>query len=472
MKTNLGSGRMSAFVHRDRIQNCYKETINDPFDELTNEMLHNTAVSNSVPMEFLIPPFLTGIAHFLNKSEIRPWGSWTQPSIIYSATVGFTGTNKTAAMDAVRNAIAEVESATEICDMRSRMNQSATVESLLKQLNNDSRQIQLWDELKTWQSSLGLYKTGSASDYDTTIYLTTYNGGTLKRQTCSSNISIQKPVVNICGMAHPGEICRCLDEERKNANSNDGLYSRFLLCMPKPEFRDADLNEEILPNTPSLARVFYVVDQTHKNKRFYMYDNDAQKLAVKFYNEQQEFLRENHSTDTYISGMLGKLKGHTQRLAMIIQAVLNAAEFLVSVGESSNQPITSEFQDIVKNGLLLPTDVDNICLINTQSTEKSINLAKYFMNHKKYLSGYTAAGVLEQSCNIIPQLTRKILLYPGPSVPCNAITRSTRNTAEQVKDEMKSLCEQGLGETKHEKPQGGGRLIFTFIKKNHPRLVS
>lgn len=157
-------------------------------------MLENTALSNSVPMEFLIPPFLTAIAHFSNKSEICPWGSWTQPSIIYSATVGFTGTNKTAAIDAIRNAISDVESANGICDLQSRVNQSATVESLLKQLNNDSRQIQLLDGLKTWQSSLGLYKTGSASDYDTTIYLTAYNGGTLKRQTCSSNISVQKPV--------------------------------------------------------------------------------------------------------------------------------------------------------------------------------------------------------------------------------------------------------------------------------------
>lgn len=68
------------------------------------------------------------------------------------------------------------------------------------------------------------------------------------------NISVQTPVVNICGMAHPGEICRCLDEERKNASSNDGLYSRFLICMSKPEFRDADVNSEILPNTPNLAR--------------------------------------------------------------------------------------------------------------------------------------------------------------------------------------------------------------------------
>lgn len=31
---------------------------------------------------------------------------------------------------------------------------------------------------------------------------------------------------------------------------------------------------------------------------------------------------------------------------------------------------------------------------------------------------------------------------------------------------MRSLCLLGLGETKHEKPQGGGRLIFTFIKQS------
>lgn len=114
---------MSAFQHRDRIEYCYNETIQEPFDDVTNRMLENTALSNSVPMEFLIPPFLTAIAHFLNKSEICPWGSWTQPSIIYLATVGFTGTNKTAAIDAIRNAISDVESANGICDLQSRVNQ-------------------------------------------------------------------------------------------------------------------------------------------------------------------------------------------------------------------------------------------------------------------------------------------------------------------------------------------------------------
>ena len=60
-------------------------------------------------------------------------------------------------------------------------------------------------------------------------------------------------------MAHPGEICRCLDEERKNANSNDGLYSRFLLCMPQPEFRDADVSHTILANTPGMSRLVAII---------------------------------------------------------------------------------------------------------------------------------------------------------------------------------------------------------------------
>lgn len=60
---------------------------------------------------------------FLNKSEICPWGSWTQLSIIYSATVGFTGTNKRAAIDAIRNAISDVESTNGICDLQSKVNQ-------------------------------------------------------------------------------------------------------------------------------------------------------------------------------------------------------------------------------------------------------------------------------------------------------------------------------------------------------------
>lgn len=45
---------MAAFQHRDRIEYCYSETIQEPFDDVTNWMLENTALSNSVPNNFVI----------------------------------------------------------------------------------------------------------------------------------------------------------------------------------------------------------------------------------------------------------------------------------------------------------------------------------------------------------------------------------------------------------------------------------
>ena len=62
---------------------------------------------------------------------------------------------------------------------------AATIESLMKAMQQVSkRQIMLFDELKTWLASLGLYKAGGNSDYDTSLYLSFYNGTTVKRQTC------------------------------------------------------------------------------------------------------------------------------------------------------------------------------------------------------------------------------------------------------------------------------------------------
>lgn len=40
----------------------------------------------------------------------------------------------------------------------------------------------------------------------------------------------------------------------------------------------------------------------HKDKKMYEYDEDARVEAMRFYNEQQEFLRINHSSDPYTSG--------------------------------------------------------------------------------------------------------------------------------------------------------------------------
>ena len=114
---------MAAFIHRDRVERCYDVELGEAFDAKTSNIIRNEAALCSVPQEFLTPPLVTATSHFLNKSEVHPWGNWFQPSIIYSATVGFTGTNKTAAMDCVGQCITKVEAINGISDMQSRINQ-------------------------------------------------------------------------------------------------------------------------------------------------------------------------------------------------------------------------------------------------------------------------------------------------------------------------------------------------------------
>ena len=149
---------------------------------------------------------------------------------------------------------------------------------------------------------------------------------------------------------------------------------------------------------------------------------------------------------------------------MLLQAINNAANVLEAVGELDNAPLTDSFKETVKK-YIQENNVDEKVLINLDNTKRSIRMSNYFLAHKKFLSGYTPSGVVDQSVNMTSQLSRKIALYPGNIVPCNAITKSTRYTAEQVKEEMRQMAELGLGETKHEKPVGGGRLIYIFYKK-------
>ena len=95
----------------------------DVFDHITADCLKNSASANSIPPEFLLPPFLAACGHFLGKSCISPWGTWKQPSIVYTTAVGVTGTNKSAAMDTIKDAIQEVENSQGISYQNSRINQ-------------------------------------------------------------------------------------------------------------------------------------------------------------------------------------------------------------------------------------------------------------------------------------------------------------------------------------------------------------
>ena len=145
----------------------------------------------------------------------------------------------------------------------------------------------------------------------------------------------------------------------------------------------------------------------------------------------------------FLLGLVGKQKGHVHRLAMVIQALSNASEILLLAEQMQAGDIDSDFKEKIKKCITDKYGETNTIMINTNTTSRSITLVKYFMQHKKFLSGYNISGV-----GVLPvssQLSKKILLYPGKTVPCNTITKNTRYTADQVKQEMKQLANVGLG---------------------------
>ena len=125
-----------AMAYASRIKKCYEEKVDMEgiFDTITANCLKNSASANSIPPEYLLPPFLAACGHFLGKSVICPWGTWKQPSIVYTTAVGVTGTNKSAAIDTIKNAIQEVEVSQGITFQNSRINQCEYFKTIIVSL--------------------------------------------------------------------------------------------------------------------------------------------------------------------------------------------------------------------------------------------------------------------------------------------------------------------------------------------------
>lgn len=97
---------------------------------------------------------------------------------------------------------------------------------------------------------------------------------------------------------------------------------------------------------------------------------------------------------------------------MIMQAAVNVTKFLELIGECLSLPLSQKFQSKVKNALTKSADDATKCYVNLHSTEKSICLANYLTQHKKYLYGYTPGGVLQHISLQIPQISKKSFYTP------------------------------------------------------------
>lgn len=121
---------------------------------------------------------------------------------------------------------------------------------------------------------------------------------------------------------------------------------------------------------------------------------------------------------------------------MVVQAVAEAQQILDNIEESNQEPLTKEFAEKVM--ATVQTNLEESIHIQKVAAERSVELTTYFVEHKKYLSGYHANKVSEENLPAC-QLTRKILTYPGMTVKCQDIARSSRLPAEAIKTHMLKL---------------------------------
>ena len=84
--------------NQNRVKRCYSQSIKleDIFDDTTADTLKNYASVHCIPAEYLICPMITTASHSMVNSTVNPFGQWHQPAALYSTTVGYTGTNKSA----------------------------------------------------------------------------------------------------------------------------------------------------------------------------------------------------------------------------------------------------------------------------------------------------------------------------------------------------------------------------------------
>ncbi|CAF3444731.1 unnamed protein product [Rotaria socialis] len=346
----MSSRTISAPKIRSIMEKAAMYTMNviEIFDENICDLINNICSSSQMPPEYVITLLLPAIGHFLNGSQIRTNTGTTTNIPFFTTIIGYPSVNKSSATEAILSACLAIEKHIGIKPEESRINCSATVESLLTELKNTSpKLIQIWDEAATLLQSFGLYKQGGAA-YDRSIMCTLYNSSSVvKRQTKSGNITVENPVLNIASAAHPVDIFSCVSGE----GDDDGLMARFLFSVPQPCI---PLSSEIKPldiDEPSFTHLLYIIycfnmlepcDVRRKDDEsqriIYTYSETALKVIDNIFDEYTLQIREAYGIDQGLGSILGKAKVQISRFAAAIHATSLASAVFDQLANDDSLP--------------------------------------------------------------------------------------------------------------------------------------
>ena len=417
---------------------------------------------------FVALPLLSALAGAVGTStriELKP--GWREPSILWTAIVGDSGTHKSPALKAATRfadsqdarkirafchdmATYEAEQTRYEADLkiwqrkptcgpapekpvaptcRRFLIADVTIEALADRLGDNPRGVLIArDELAGWLDSFNQYKGGKGAD--TAAWLSIHNAGSLRvdrRTGDRKTIFVQSAAVSITGGVQPPVLARSLGA----SHFQDGLAARMLVAMPSKMPRK--WTERRIPDdaTDAVGRVFARlwsletdVDADGELRPIDLpLTPEAQQVWIAFYNRHGAEL-------TAMSGDLAaawsKLEGYAARLALLCHLTDWAA------GSDAT-----------------PGPVDQVAV------ESGITLTEWFKNETRRVYAVLGEGDEERADRELVDLIRR----RGGAITARELQQASRAypTAEAAEEALTGLVKSGRGDWEPIPPgrQGG-----------------
>lgn len=333
-----------------------KETSNEykpfPVDSLPVELqsiVSEGAESIGCDAAYIALPALSVCASAVGGSRIlRIKNSWKAPSVLWTMVIGESGTSKTPAFKLATGPMTKrqsrlakdhaVKTKHHKADLARRKKEKdkseepeapireccsvsdTTIEALAPILQDNPNGVLLQrDELSGWFGSFNQYSGGKANA-DEPKWLEIYSTSPVnidRKSSDAPNISVERPVVSICGGIQPGVYQRCFSGE----NVENGMQSRFLVAHPPrvtAQWTDADVSQETLDAYDELVTRLCGQQRTDGEAIEVELDADAKRLFTEFFNrngkEQAKFVGP-------LSSQWSKMREIPARLALAFHCV-------------------------------------------------------------------------------------------------------------------------------------------------------
>jgi hypothetical protein len=466
----------------------------DPFPshilpEIMRRMIEEGSRSTVCDPSFIALPMLAVLGAAIgNSRRVQIKSNWREPSIIWTAIIGESGTSKTPAFSLVTEplrqlqdeAYAEYDKAIEqykaevaIFDVeytawkkaatKSKANagdppvaprmprpkryrlEDATTEALAPILQANPRGVLLArDELSGWFASFDRHSKNGVSGGDAANWLQCFNGNSMsidRKTGIPPTIYVSRASVSLTGGIQPAVLKRMLTAEHRES----GLAARFVFAAPPPFqkfWTETEMSQELLDSYADLIRKLHSLemipdprDMSEEPRLIPQNVNlspEAKRIWVEYYNLHGA---EQVRLQSDLAAAWSKLEGYTPRFALIIHMVRWA----------TGDPTLKD-----------PFVIDEV------SMATGIQLAKWFKHEAwRLYAKLGETGPAQADRMLLDWIERH-----GGSTTVRELThgvRSYRGNAEQAAEDLEKLVQAGRLVGTHVAPsRKGGRPRFEY----------